>query len=169
MTDSIKLHPVWRQAVYDFLETMPKPGDLVTRSQLEAWFEMRRPARGTFDEIRSYELLFLSLRDRWADELLRKNQIQFEAKDRDADGWRVLAPSEVAAFTRRHSDRELKKALRKQRERLAHTDLTELTPQQQIEHAQTLVRCSWKLRAIKEVDKKPVELPTLPKALPRRK
>lgn len=169
MTDELKLDPIWRQAVREFLNTDPQPGDLVTRSQLEEWFEMKRPARGSYDEIRNYELRFLSMRDRWADELLRKHTIQFADKDRDEDGWRVLAPGEVAAFTRKQSDRELKKALRRQRERLAYTDLAALTPPQQREHAETLVRASWKQRALRDADKKVIELPALPKALPRRK
>jgi hypothetical protein len=168
VANETKLHPIWKQAVKDFLAADQKPGDVVTRPQLEKWFEMRRPARGTYEEIRDYELKFLATRDRFADELLRKHQIQFGEKDRDADGWRVLAPGEVAKFTRKQSEHELKKALRRQRERLAHTDLSGLTPEQQRDHAETLVRNSWKLRAIKDTDKRAIELPALPMALPRR-
>jgi len=163
-----KLHPIWKQAVQDFLATDPSPGDALTRVQLEDWLEMRRPARGTYEEIRDFELRFLAARDRFADELLRKHQIQFGEKDRDANGWRVLAPGEVAKFTRKQSEHELKKALRRQRERLAHTDLSGLSPEQQRDHAETLVRNSWKLRALKDADKRAMELPALPKALPRR-
>jgi hypothetical protein len=168
-SDNVKLHPIWRQAVQDFLATDPQPGDAVTRQQLEAWFEMTRPTRGTYNEIRDYELRFLATRDRFCDELLRKHQVQFGEKERDEDGWRVLAPGEVAKFTRRQSERELKKALRRQRERLAHTDLSGLTPEQQRDHAETLVRCSWKQRALRDAEKRAIELPALPKALPRRK
>ena len=167
--DKTKLHPIWKQAVQDFLAADPKPGDVVTRTQLEKWFEMRRPARGTYEEIRDYELRFLATRDKFCDELLRKNQIQFGDKERDEDGWRVLAPGDVAKFTRKQSERELKKALRRQRERLAHTDLSGLTPEQQRDHAETLVRCSWKQRALRDAEKRAIEVPSLPKALPRRK
>lgn len=167
--DRLPLSPAWKEAVHAFIETSPKPGDLVTRAQLEEWLGMKRPTRGTFDEMRAFELKFLSSWDSWCDHLLRKHQIQFDIRDRNADGWRVLAPSEVAAFTRRHSDKELRRALRRQRERLSHTDLSELNQDQTREHAETLIRCSWKLRAIKEVDKRPLELPSLPAALPRKK
>ncbi len=164
-----KLHPIWKQAVQDFLETDPQPDDVVTMQQLEEWFELSRPTIGcTFEQFEKYKLRFLALRTQWQHELLRKHQFQFDEKERGG-GWRVLAPDEVARFTRRQSDRELKKVLARQRDRLAHTDLTELTQAQQKDHAETLVRCSWKLRAIKDVDKKKIELPDLPKPLPRRK
>jgi hypothetical protein len=169
MTGEVQLDPPWKQAVHEFLGTNPKPGDIVKRERLEKWLGMRRPLRGTFEEIRNYELRFLSMRDRWAEELMKKHQLQFSEKEREEGGWRVLAPHEVAKFTRRQSDRDLKKALRKQRERLAFTDLTALDPPQQREHAETLIRCSWKLKAMKEADKMPVQLPMLPIPLPRRK
>lgn len=164
-----KLHPIWRQAVQDLVAIDPQPGYVLTREHLEHWLEVKRPARGTYEEIRDYELKFLAMRDRFFDELLRKHQIQFGEKDRGADGWKILPPHEVAKYSRKQSDRDLKKTLRRQRERLAHTDLTGLNPEQQREHAETLVRCSWKLRAIKEADKRELELPAPPKALPRRK
>lgn len=167
MTDSLKIHPEWKNAVSEFLARNPKPGDIVTRPELEDWFSMKRPASGTFEAIQEFNLRFLSFRDRWAEELMRKHQIQLGEKDTKLDGWPVLAPNEVASFTARQSTKELKKALRKQRDRLAFTDLSELTPAEQLEHAETLVRSSWKLRALKDADKKPIEFPAPPKALPR--
>lgn len=172
--DEPKLHPIWKQAVQDFLATDPQPDDVVTMEQLKEWFEMPSLTLETIGKrdpekaVEDYKLRFLALRHQWQHELLRKHQIQFDEKERGG-GWRVLAPDEVARFTRRQSDRELKKVLARQRERLAHTDLSELSQAQQRDHAETLVRCSWKLRAIKDVDKKKIELPELPKPLPRRK
>ncbi len=92
-----KLDPIWKQAVEDFLSTDPKPGDLITREWLEKAFELKRPKSGTWEEIHRYDLRFLSMRENWADNLLRKHGIQFTEKERDADGWRVLAPGDVVA------------------------------------------------------------------------
>lgn len=166
--NGVVLDPPWKQALVEFLATNPQPGDLVTRTQLERWFGIKVPARLSLSEARNIELQFLANRDRWADELLRRHQIQFSEKDREEGGWRVLAPEEVARFTRKAADRDLRKALRKQRDRLAHTNLANLTPAQLVEHAETLVRSSRKLQALKDEDRRPVELPALPKALPRR-
>lgn len=165
--NDIKLHPEWKQAVVDFLATNPRPGDIVTREQLEAWFGMKRPREGRWETIKAYELKFLQRFDRWHDELMRKHQIQLGKKSREDDGWKVLHPAEVAGYTRKASDREILKSLSKQRLRLACTDLSSLTPKQLREHAETTVRASWKQAAIVSSNRKAVELPELPKPKPR--
>lgn len=165
---NVTIHPEWKHAVVAFLANDPKPGDVVTREQLEHWFSLKYPAHGSREEFEKHNLRFLALRSKFFDELMRKHQVQLSEKEQKRGGWRVLAPNEVAGFTRQQSTKELKKAIRKQRDRLAFTDLSALTSAELREHAEVLVRSSWKLRALNEVDRKPVEFPAPPKALPRK-
>lgn len=163
----VLLDPAWRQAVADFLATSPQPGDVVTREQLEAWLGMKRPRSGTWEGMKKFELNFLRQSSRWRDELMETHQIQLEEKSREAGGWKVLHPADVASYSRKTMDRDALRALAKQRRRLACTDLSGLTPPQLREHAEATVRASWKRAAIIASNRRAVELPALPAQKPR--
>lgn len=171
-----KLDPPWKQAVADFLATDPKPGAVVTRAQLEEWFGLRPLNLGAFPTIDSArrqiygrELLFLSLRDSFMNTLLREHQIQFADRDAKLDAWRVMAPEDVAPYTLKRATREAGRALRRQRERLTHTNLSSMNTEQLRAHMEATIRNSLKRRALRQADRAPIELPEPPKSLPRRK
>lgn len=153
----VKKHPLWRQAVDDFLATRPQPGAILTEEWMLGALELRRPAIASWQEMQRLQLQFLQATQHFFEELRRSHRLQFS--ERRSGEWRLLHPSEVAKMAMDELRRETQRAARKGIERIKHIDVQQLTDRQRAEADESAAR----LLQLQQMARRALKYPALPK------
>jgi hypothetical protein len=131
--------PFWRLAVKNFLDGGFAPGDIVSFEWLYGQFEIVRPAPDTpLAQAQKAELAFLSAFQSFQEALLADHQIALDSVK--GVGYQIIPPARQTAWAEDRGDTELKKALRKRRDRLVNVNMTSLTQGERRQNADALAR-----------------------------
>lgn len=152
----LQQYPPWREAINVFLKEEHKPGDTLDFKWLYDNFALERPQKDTpFHQVQKTELQFLAQFKSFEEALLTEYQIAL-ANVRGV-GYKIVPPGEQTDWAERTGVGEVKKALRKQRDRLTNIDLPQLTPEQRKANADALARLAMMASMVKRaMDKRSV-------------
>jgi len=131
--------PFWRQAVEHFLAGKFAPGDLVSYEWLYREFEIVIPIDDMpVKEAKKSELAFLGAFKSFEGTLLRDHQIALS--NIRGVGYQYVHPVEQTKWAEDHGDAEVKKSLRKRRDRLVNVRLEALNADQRRQNMDGLAR-----------------------------
>ena len=131
---TVTLHPGWKNAVEQFKTEGKKEGDLLTFDWLYGHFFIDRPtASMSHADAQKAEIKFLDAFKKFEETLLFANLIALE-NVRGA-GYRVVPAKEQTRWAYREGFREVARGMKKMTQRLVHTDLSKLSPSEQIGRA----------------------------------
>lgn len=140
---SMRLDPIWKQAVVDLIELDPKPGHIVTKEWLREHFEMTKPPVNDFDAMRTFEFKMLDYQQKFFTALEQEHSLIFTEFDSRTRGRRLLAPAEVAEYEDKAWRRRVSNEIRRTVMRMKSTDMTALTPLELTRHLDVLRRRNW--------------------------
>lgn len=136
--DIIQLYPPWRNAITQADLT---PGSLLTYDNLFAWFEIVKPEPDTPKAVSDKaELQFLGQMSKFTEALLMEKQIAL--RNTVGAGYTVVKSSEQGQWGYEECLKELRRAIRKGRDRVIHTNLQTLTTTERQQHADYLAKMS---------------------------
>ncbi len=131
--------PFWRQAVEHFLSESFAPGDIISYEWLYREFEITRPTEETpLGRAQKAELAFLGAFQSFQSALLHDHQIALT--NIKGVGYQYVRPEEQTKWAEDQGDGELKKALRKRRDRLMNVPLHLLDADHRRQNADSLAR-----------------------------
>ena len=137
--ESVILFPAWKQAVQNYLDLEPKPGDVVTKEWLHENFGLEEvktdTPTGKADQIR---LAYLTCVENFKSMLLTENKILLVNKR--SIGYTYVEPENQAAVSEHQMHNDMKKALDKGASRMHHTDVKVLDDDQRKQHADAMAR-----------------------------
>jgi hypothetical protein len=126
--EELVLHPIWKQAIRDFLAAGFKEGDVITHAWLEEHFGMKeldedKPMKPADFQERQFE--WLRNMEAFRSELLQVHQIFLSSVH--GEGYRIVPPREQTALAQEKFERDAGKAYRKAAVTLKNVRLCELT------------------------------------------
>jgi hypothetical protein len=139
----LKLHPVWRQAVQDFLEADVEPGFVVQHKWLESHFGMDKledDASLTVAQFRERQFEWLRNLEAFKTELLEEHQICLVSVH--GEGYRVVPPAEQTGAAQEKFEREVKRSYRQAALRMKNVRIAELTESQRKENVDAIAKLS---------------------------
>lgn len=146
----IDLHPIWRQAIQDFIDAKFSPGDTVTHDWLYEHFRIDRPRPATPLEIaQKAELQFLSSFKAFEECLLEDYQIAL-ASVRGV-GYKLVPPKEQTAWAEKDGYGEIRRAYRRLGSRLSNVDMAQLTVDERKQNADAMARFAMLKTMVKQV------------------
>lgn len=141
--DELRLHPVWRQAVKEFLAANIQPGCILPNQWLEAHFGMQpleSDSSLTSAQFRDRQFTWLRNLDAFRRELLEQHQICLISEH--GQGYLIVPPGEQTAAAMKRFLRELKRSYRTVAVRTKNVKLDELTSDQRKENVDAIAKLS---------------------------
>ncbi len=139
----LKLHPVWRQAVREFLEADFEPGFVVQHQWLEAHFGMdplEDETSITVAQFRDRQFEWLRNLEAFKTELLEQHQICLVSVH--GEGYRVVPPSEQTGTAQEKFEREVKRSYKQAASRMKNVRVAELTDSQRKDNVDAIAKLS---------------------------
>lgn len=135
----VELYPVWRQALLKFREAGFSRDEIVPHSWFYEAFGIKMPDDSTPLKIaQKAELMRLGQFERLRAALLEQDQIDLVSEP--GLGYRIIPPREQTRRAYEDGVTEIKKAVRKMRDRSVNVNTTALTADERRDHANTLAR-----------------------------
>lgn len=141
--DEIQLHPVWRQAVKEFLAAGIQPGCILPNQWIESHFGMlplEDDASLTAAQFKDRQFSWLRNLDAFRSELLEKHQICLMSEH--GLGYRVVPPGEQTDASMKKFLQDLKRSYRTVAVRTKNVKLDELTADQRKENVDAIAKLS---------------------------
>lgn len=138
-----QLHPVWRQAVKDFMIADIEPGYILPHEWLEEHFGMGQLQEGmayTAAHFRQRQFEWLRNFEAFRSELLEEHQICLISEH--AKGYRVVPPGEQTSIALRKFEQEIKRSFRVAALRTKHVQLDALTDDERKENIDGIAKLS---------------------------
>jgi hypothetical protein len=141
MSDELKLFPLWKQAVKDFIDARFSEGDVITKKWLEEHFEMTPAGElTTLEEFERRAFDWLKNTTSFRESLLEEHQIALQTVI--GDGYRVVPPHEQTALAREKFEKEARKSYKKAVLTMTNVQVDKLTDQQRKENTDAIAKLS---------------------------
>ncbi|MBH2008210.1 MAG: hypothetical protein I8H71_00785 [Xanthomonadaceae bacterium] len=137
----VRLFPIWRQAVQDFLAARFDWGSMVSHEWLERAFAMdpiADDAALTAQQFRDRQFVWLQAIEAFKAELLEDHQILLASVR--GEGYRVVPPGEQTSLTTEKFESDAKRVYRKAAVRLKNVQVSELSDSQRRENSDAIAR-----------------------------
>jgi hypothetical protein len=135
----VQQYPAWREAVKRVISEKYTAGDVLDFAWLYDAFLIDRPTPETpLADAQKAELRFLGHFKDFEEALLTEHQIALS--NVRGVGYRIVAAGEQTGWAEDQGTQEVKKALRKLRDRLTNVDLLQLNAEQRKQNADALAR-----------------------------
>lgn len=141
--DEITKHPIWKQAVDEFLAADFQPEELIPFDWFYNAFRLEMPKDDqpiTPAELKRIQLRFLANFERLQNALLADHQIDL-VNVRGA-GYSIVGASDQTEISLQDAQAEIRKTLRRLTKRLVNVKTEVLTSQERAEHSDALARLS---------------------------
>lgn len=134
---NLELDPGWRRALRTFFEVPYGIGDIVPIAWLEAELGAPHFEEGTAEQFKKARLRWLKHWMPFKKAMLDRHQLAL-LLEREANGYRVLTPSEHLVYTRDEGLRRMRLASRFIVDNLTNVRVEALTERERAEHADQL-------------------------------
>lgn len=131
------LHPEWRHALQQILETDPKPGDVIPREWLEELLDL--PKAHSLAEYQTRNLKWLQRFEKLRDELLTTHQIWLRSTP---GGYEVVPPARQTELAYSDYSRAAFLKLKRMVHVARHVKLSELSDADRKSNADSLAKMS---------------------------